>query len=66
MTDATAAWIAERLPTGRDLNADELTELAAALGRERALWKHLVRHGRLRLGGNARPALDQGWRRSTV
>ena len=44
MTDETAAWITERLPAGRDLNADELTDLAAALGRERRLWKHLVRH----------------------
>ncbi len=39
-----AAWLAPRLPAERDLDRGELRELASELGRERAVWDHLVRH----------------------
>ena len=39
-----STWIAERVPGGRDLGLDELTELATAIGQRRELWQHLVRH----------------------
>lgn len=39
-----AQWIEERKPPGRTLEPDELTELAIAIGEERPLWEHLVRH----------------------
>jgi len=39
-----AHWIAEQLPGGRDLERPELAALAAAVGRGRDAWQHLVRH----------------------
>ena len=42
--DALRAWIAERIPPERDLELSELTELATAVGAQRGLWQHLVRH----------------------
>jgi hypothetical protein len=45
MSDETAAaWIAERLPPDRDLEHRELVDLAVAIGENRTLWEHLVRH----------------------
>ena len=43
MMSATA-WLSERLPSERDLERAELAALATAVGRERELWQHLVRH----------------------
>lgn len=42
--DAVAAWLSERIPGDRDLERDELVDVAVSLGRERALWEHLVHH----------------------
>ncbi len=39
-----ALWIADKLPGGADLERPQLAALALALGRERRLWDHLVRH----------------------
>ncbi|HEY7196237.1 MAG TPA: cysteine dioxygenase family protein [Gaiellaceae bacterium] len=44
MTGETEAWIAARIPADRDLEQDELTSLAQALGAERGLWESHVRH----------------------
>ena len=43
MTDAHA-WIAERLPRDRDLERQELIDLARAIGEQSELWQSLVRH----------------------
>ena len=43
MTDRAAAWIAEQVPPDRDLEPDELVELAVAVGEKRPLWDELVR-----------------------
>jgi Cysteine dioxygenase type I len=42
--NAVAAWLAERGPAERDLDRDELIEVAVALGRERSLWESFVFH----------------------
>lgn len=42
--ESVGAWIASRLPVDRDLDREELVELAVGIGRERDLWRHLVRH----------------------
>ena len=39
-----AAWLAPRLPAGRDLDRAELGDVARELGCERTVWQHLVRH----------------------
>jgi hypothetical protein len=41
---AVTAWLSERTPADRDLELDELVDVTVALGRERALWEHLVHH----------------------
>ena len=43
MTEAEA-WIVERIPRDEDIPKEAIAELATALGRERLLWEHLVRH----------------------
>jgi hypothetical protein len=43
MTDLRT-WIHERVPAGENLTRPQLSALAVALGEERALWSHLVRH----------------------
>jgi hypothetical protein len=43
MTDI-ATFVSKRLPTGRDLERDELVELATAIGKNPELWSSQVRH----------------------
>src|SRR5215211_1783442 len=37
-------WVEERVPRDEDLDRSELAALARAIGHERRLWEHLVRH----------------------
>lgn len=43
MTEAEA-WLVERIPRDEDIPKEAIAELATAMGRERGLWEHLVRH----------------------
>ena len=44
MNEDVTTWVAERVPREEDLGRAELAALATALGQERRLWEHLVRH----------------------